>query len=189
MSIKNNNIILPSENLKLGENSLPKDPATNTISDQERQERLENTKLSVGQAPQFTVPISVPGGGQSYRNYINRPFSWTTDNVDDMRAHNQSFGEKAAYALPKFVTRVGTNVLGSTVGLVYGGGAVLRGLVGGDYKFNSPKAALTYITDYINSFEKKQLSNLVKRKIKAKDTRLKQLNDIINDKKYVTKQN
>ena len=132
MSIKNNNIILPSENLKLGENSLPKDPATNTISDQERQERLENTKLSVGQAPQFTVPISVPGGGQSYRNYINRPFSWTTDNVDDMRAHNQSFGEKAAYALPKFVTRVGTNVLGSTVGLVYGGGAFLTGLVGGE---------------------------------------------------------
>jgi hypothetical protein len=60
-------------------------------------------------------------------------------------------------------------------------GSIVRGLVGGDYKFNSPKAALTYITDYINSFEKKQLSNLVKRKIKAKDTRLKQLNDIINE--------
>ena len=60
-------------------------------------------------------------------------------------------------------------------------GSIVRGLVGGDYKFNSPKAALTYITDYINSFEKKQLSNLVKRKIKAKDARLKQLNDIINE--------
>ena len=60
-------------------------------------------------------------------------------------------------------------------------GSIVRGLVGGDYKFNSPKAALTYITDYINSFEKNQLSNLVKRKIKAKDTRLKQLNDIINE--------
>ena len=31
MSIKNNNIILPSENLKLGENSLPKDPTNNCL--------------------------------------------------------------------------------------------------------------------------------------------------------------
>ena len=129
MSIENKDLILPDENLQIGENSLPQNTK---ISEEDRNEVLKNTKVNSGTVPMFTTSINVPGGGESYRNYIDRPFSWTTDNVDDMRAHNQSFGEKAAYALPKFITRVGTNVLGSTVGLVYGGGAFLTGLVGGE---------------------------------------------------------
>ena len=74
----------------------------------------------------------------SYTKYIDRPFSYISDDPDDLRAYNQSTGEKIAYGLPKFVTRVGTNVLGSTVGLVYGGVSFLGGLF--DEEVNATKA-------------------------------------------------
>ena len=77
---------------------------------------------------------------KSYTNYIDRPFSYISDDADDLRAYNQGIGEKIAYGLPKFVTRVGTNVLGSTVGLVYGGGAFLGGLFDGPGGVNATKA-------------------------------------------------
>ena len=32
----------------------------------------------------------------------------------------QTTGEKIKYGIPKFITRIGTNVVGSTVGLAYG---------------------------------------------------------------------
>ena len=84
----------------------------------------------------------------SYTKYIDRPFSYISDDPDDLRAYNQSFGEKAAYALPKLVTRVGTNVLGSTVGLVYGGGAFLGGL------FDGPEGANATKSFFDNSFQR-----------------------------------
>ena len=84
----------------------------------------------------------------SYTKYIDRPFSYISDDADDLRAYNQSFGEKAAYALPKFVTRVGTNVLGSTVGLVYGGGAFLGGL------FDGPEGENATNSFFDNSFQR-----------------------------------
>ena len=64
-----------------------------------------------------------------YTKYISQPFSFITDDPDDLRAQNQSFGEKAAYMLPKLVTRVGTNVAGSSIGLLYGGGSLLGSVV------------------------------------------------------------
>lgn len=76
----------------------------------------------------------------SYSKYIDRPFSYISDDVEDLRAYGQTTGEKALYAVPKFVTRVGTNVLGSTVGLVYGGGAFLEGLFDGPEGVNATKA-------------------------------------------------
>ena len=66
---------------------------------------------------------------QEYADYIDRPFSFISDDADDLRAYGQTTGEKWKYALPKFVTKVGANVIGSTAGLVYGGGAFLGGLV------------------------------------------------------------
>jgi len=65
---------------------------------------------------------------EDYADYIDRPFSFITDDADDLRAYGQTTGEKWKYALPKLVTRVGTNILGSTVGLVYGGGQFLSEL-------------------------------------------------------------
>ena len=76
---------------------------------------------------------------ESYTKYIDRPFSFISDDPDDMRAYNQSAGEKMAYGLPKLVTRIGTNILGSTVGLVYGGGAFLGGLFDGPEGENATK--------------------------------------------------
>tara|TARA_R110002012_G_scaffold4248_4_gene19517 strand:+ start:14217 stop:20468 length:6252 start_codon:yes stop_codon:yes gene_type:complete len=64
-----------------------------------------------------------------YSKYIDRPFSFISDDVDEIRAANQSIGEKARYGAAKLVSSVGTNVLGSTVGLLYGGVAFLDGLV------------------------------------------------------------
>ena len=75
-----------------------------------------------------------------YTKYISQPFSFITDDPDDLRAQNQSFGEKAAYMLPKLVTRVGTNVAGSSIGLLYGGGAFLHGLLDGNPETNPNKA-------------------------------------------------
>ena len=94
----------------------------------------------------------------SYDKYIDRPFSFISDDADDLRAYNQSFGEKAAHGLPKFVTRVGTNVLGSTVGLLYGGGAFLGGLAqgkgiqdsGADFFDNSFQRGLDGINDWMD---------------------------------------
>jgi len=63
-----------------------------------------------------------------YADYIDRPFSFISDDAEDLRAYGQTTGEKWKFALPKFVTKVGANVIGSTAGLVYGGGAFLSGI-------------------------------------------------------------
>tara|TARA_R110001583_G_scaffold26456_2_gene95182 strand:+ start:19957 stop:33864 length:13908 start_codon:yes stop_codon:yes gene_type:complete len=89
---------------------IPKDIELNTSLIPKRGVQLENIDHS------------------SYSKYIDRPFSYLSDDADDLRAYNQTTGEKLGYMLPKLVTRTGTNVLGSTVGLVYGGGAFLGGL-------------------------------------------------------------
>ena len=75
MSIENKDLILPDENLQIGENSLPQNTK---ISEEDRNEVLKNTKVNSGTVPMFTTSINVPGGGESYRNYIDRPFSCIT---------------------------------------------------------------------------------------------------------------
>ena len=69
---------------------------------------------------------------ESYNKYIDRPFSLISDDVDELRAAGQSTGEKWRFGATKFVGKVGTNVLGSTVGLVYGGLAYLNSMVDGE---------------------------------------------------------
>lgn len=76
----------------------------------------------------------------SYSKYIDQPFSFITDDPDQLRAQGQSVGEKFKYMLPKLVTRVGTNVAGSTVGLLYGGGSFLSALADNNPETNPNKA-------------------------------------------------
>jgi len=66
---------------------------------------------------------------EDYADYIDRPFSFISDDAEDLRAYGQTTGEKWKYFAPKFVTKVGANVIGSTAGLVYGGVNYLKGLV------------------------------------------------------------
>ena len=74
----------------------------------------------------------------SYAKYIDRPFSYISDDAEDLRAYGQTGWEKTVHGIPKFVTRVGTNILGSTVGLAYGGVSFLGGLF--DKDVNATKA-------------------------------------------------
>tara|TARA_B100001059_G_scaffold72361_1_gene69531 strand:+ start:39259 stop:45195 length:5937 start_codon:yes stop_codon:yes gene_type:complete len=69
---------------------------------------------------------------EDYADYIDRPFSFVSDDADELRAANQSTGEKLRYGATKLVSSVGTNILGSTVGLVYGGVAFLEGMINKD---------------------------------------------------------
>jgi DNA-binding ferritin-like protein (Dps family) len=71
-------------------------------------------------APYITHPDGTP-----------RTFS-ILDDIDELRAHGQTGWEKFKHGVPKFFTRTGTNVVGSTVGLVYGAGEFITGLVGGE---------------------------------------------------------
>jgi len=82
-----------------------------------------------------------------YTKYLgHEPFSFITQDPDDLRARAQTFGEKLKYMPPKLVTRVGTNILGSTVGLLYGGGAFLSEIGNG---WNSMQKAF-----FDNSFQR-----------------------------------
>ena len=56
----------------------------------------------------------------AYDKYIDRPFSFVSDDVNELRAQNQSTAEKWAHGSVKLLGKTGTNVLGSTVGLGYG---------------------------------------------------------------------
>ena len=100
---------------------------------------LKDFELSTDLIPERGVQIKNVDHA-SYTKYIDRPFSYISDDADDLRAYNQTVGEKLAYGVPKFVTRVGTNIIGSTVGLVYGGGAFLGGLFDGPGGVNATKA-------------------------------------------------
>ena len=65
---------------------------------------------------------------EAYDEYIDRPFSFISDDADDLRAYGQSSGEKWAHGIPKLIGKTGTNVLGSTVGLLYGAGSFAMNL-------------------------------------------------------------
>ena len=72
---------------------------------------------------------------------------------------------------------------------------ILRGVVKGDYKFDTPQDAIGYLVDYLDSFEQNKLSKFIERKIKAKTSRIKQLEKTLNkfgkveDDSYVVKDN
>tara|TARA_R100000544_G_scaffold2490_3_gene1033 strand:+ start:15890 stop:22291 length:6402 start_codon:yes stop_codon:yes gene_type:complete len=65
---------------------------------------------------------------EAYDDYIDRPFSFISDDADDLRAYGQSSGEKWAHGIPKLIGKTGTNILGSTVGLLYGAGSFAMNL-------------------------------------------------------------
>lgn len=64
-----------------------------------------------------------------YTKYIDRPFSLSEENIDDVRAQGQGVGEKLwrAYGV-KMPVNILTNVIGSTAGLVVGAGETVNDL-------------------------------------------------------------
>ena len=56
----------------------------------------------------------------SYDEYIQRPFSIENEDIDDLRAYNQSVGEKSWYGVQKLVGKTGTAVVGGIGMLVHG---------------------------------------------------------------------
>ena len=59
-----------------------------------------------------------------YSNYIDRSFSFSESDIEDTKNRGQGLGEKITRSAVKLPVRILTNVAGSTVGLVYGAGAV-----------------------------------------------------------------
>lgn len=152
--LDNSDLILPGQDQEMDENNLvstvPEEPTTLVNPESLN---LQNPKSSVGQQVlgsgtgdllrQMANPAS--GGAQiynignedlqdNYTKYIDQPFSVTDQNIDDRRADGQSVGEKVfrAYGV-KMPTNIVTNVVGSTVGLIWGAGEVLN-----DFAFNGP---------------------------------------------------
>lgn len=109
----------------------------NTVMDPTEENKTEWKPNNISYAPSgFTTP-----GGQrdldKYSPYIKnvdgtlRPFS-ILDDVEELRAQGQGAGEKWLHGVPKFVTRVGTTVLGGTIGLLYGAYQFGEGLITGE---------------------------------------------------------
>ena len=71
------------------------------------------------------------------------------ESVENKRAQNQTFGTKALMAVPLFLGKTFTNVVGGTVGIVNGGGAIFKGTVDGD---EETKAQLSNF--YLNDFNR-----------------------------------
>tara|TARA_R110002020_G_scaffold136431_3_gene304245 strand:- start:6155 stop:19723 length:13569 start_codon:yes stop_codon:yes gene_type:complete len=113
-------------------------PSTNLINTVvNSEEKTEWTPNNTSFAPRGFTSKNKAKDLEQYAPYIKnvdgtlRPFS-ILDDVQDLRGYGQSTGEKLLHGIPKFVTRVGTTVLGGTIGLLYGGGSFIEGLVTGD---------------------------------------------------------
>lgn len=97
-----------------------------------------NTRQEISDAETTDARMGVLHGREvnvdmsEYDPYIDRPYSVIADDIDELRAQNQSGGEKWSNGAIKFVGKTGTNVLGSTVGLLYGGAEWLNGLADPD---------------------------------------------------------
>jgi hypothetical protein len=77
---------------------------------------------------------TVQGNYDDYTDYIDRPFSITESNIDDIRAEGQGTGEKLGRAGIKLAGKTATNVLGNTVGLLVGAGEVIGDMAENGFK-------------------------------------------------------
>ena len=118
---------IPADNLKYLE-QLAVEASREISNPNEGESELEHKIKTQSAAPIMGKTLNNVSY-DDYADYIDRPFSFISDDAEDLRAYGQTTGEKWKYALPKFITKVGANVVGSTAGLVYGGGAFLSGLV------------------------------------------------------------
>ena len=130
-------ILMPGEERVIDEiiSTVPQDQNT-SLDFTAFNQHLSNNNISEnplqGFGGSFTSTTDVDH--ESYSKYLKyddglpMTFSYMTDDVDDMRAYKQSTGEKWLYFLPKTITRIGTNVVGSTVGLLYGGANYLANI-------------------------------------------------------------
>lgn len=121
----NNNSLLSPDDIKENEKINAENAQATAALENSGAQQLANFEEDAG-----------PGGGmvdplygttiknvdyESYNQYIDRPFSFIADDADDLRAQGQTTGEKLGYGALKLIGKVGTNVVGSTVGLGYGG--------------------------------------------------------------------
>ena len=123
----NSNLVLP------GEDTIDENNLVNTTEDENKPFELNstanligelagNTKGSAGFQPRSGVML-YDVDVDAYSKYIDEPFSFIADNPNDLRAYNQSTGEKILYGLPKLGGRIMTNIIGAIPGSVYGLGA------------------------------------------------------------------
>jgi len=87
----------------------------NTIQQLETQD-LSGTGVESPFAPRTYSGVDF----DSYDEYIGRPFSVENEDLDDLRAYNQSGGEKAWYGVQKLVGKTSTAVVGG-VGMLFHG--------------------------------------------------------------------
>ena len=156
------------DNLELSDNNMLVTPeqTTRPTPDYDK-ERAALEKVSANFGDNLTNPQKYSGMSpvygtridginyEDYSRYIDRPFSFVSEDVDEIRAQNQGTGEKWRYGATKFVGKVGTNILGSTIGLVYGGVAYLNSLVDEnsptkDFYDNNFQRSLDGINDWMD---------------------------------------
>ena len=87
----------------------------NTIQSLE-QEDLSGTGVESVFAPRTYSGVDF----DSYDEYIQRPFSIENEDIDDLRAYNQTVGEKARYGVQKLIGKTATAVTGGVGMLVHG---------------------------------------------------------------------
>ena len=103
----NNNLLQPG--------SAPEDLGLlNTI------ESMESQDFSGGSVESPFAPRNYNIDFDAYDEYIGRPFSVENEDIDDLRAYNQSLGEKSWYGVQKLVGKTATAVVGGVGMLVHG---------------------------------------------------------------------
>tara|TARA_B110000858_G_scaffold120317_1_gene137393 strand:- start:10308 stop:16598 length:6291 start_codon:yes stop_codon:yes gene_type:complete len=138
-------LVKPEDVATVDENNLT---TSDTITAEKKAAEMTPTQMRAARATQGDIlkvdwdgNADVPTGMESmygrtlhntnyddYAKYIDKPFSFISDDADDLRAHGQASADKWANGMLKFAGKTGTNILGSTVGLVYGAGAFGMGL-------------------------------------------------------------
>lgn len=81
---------------------------------------LEQEDLSGAGVESAFAPRTYNVDYDAYDEYIGRPFSIENEDIDDLRAYNQTVGEKSRYGVQKLVGKTATAVVGG-VGMLFHG--------------------------------------------------------------------
>jgi ribosomal silencing factor RsfS len=83
-------------------------------------QNMETQDFSGGSVESPFAPRNYNIDFDSYDEYIGRPFSVENEDINDLRAYNQSVGEKAWYGVQKLAGKTSTAVVGGVGMLVHG---------------------------------------------------------------------
>ena len=132
MGLDNNDVILPGDdstvdgNGLVNTNDIPETTAPPTVKKEgsvlDAMFQAGSGDLGTMQPLEGTITKNVDYA--NFDKYIDQPFSFTHDDVYDLRAHGQSTSEKWGHGLLKFPSKILTNVIGAVPGSVYGLGAM-----------------------------------------------------------------